>query len=67
MKSATGHHWATHGVLDVLLFLALGFALSRVNGGKGPDISAAALVKIITAGVVVGYLIIAIFNLVGAD
>ena len=27
MGSLTGHHWTTHGIADVLLFIVLGFAL----------------------------------------
>ncbi len=29
MKALTGHHWITHGVFDVLVFLVLGRFLSR--------------------------------------
>jgi len=31
MVALTGHHWVTHGVLDVLLFVVLGAILSRAN------------------------------------
>jgi len=27
MKTATGHHWITHGLIVLLLFLAIGFVL----------------------------------------
>ena len=30
MKNLLGHHWITHGVLIVLLFLVLGFLLSKM-------------------------------------
>jgi hypothetical protein len=29
MAAATGHHWTTHGVIVLGLFLALGFALTH--------------------------------------
>ena len=28
MKAALGHHWTTHGVLVIVLFIALGFIFS---------------------------------------
>ncbi len=31
MISLTGHHWITHGLLDVILFVVLGAILSRQN------------------------------------
>lgn len=40
MKSLLGHHWTTHGVVDVAVFLILGFVLShnsltrRVDGAR---------------------------------
>ncbi len=27
MKAATGHHWVTHGIIDLVLFVALGYLL----------------------------------------
>ncbi len=29
MKSLTGHHWTTHGLVDLALFLFLGVAFTR--------------------------------------
>ena len=55
MEKATGHHWATHSLLSLVLFFALGLVLAR---GRGPKISAASLIKIIVAGAVIGGLII---------
>jgi hypothetical protein len=31
MASLTGHHWTTHGIADVLLFVALGYVLMSTN------------------------------------
>lgn len=57
MKAATGHHWVTHSVIDVILFLALGFLLTKVQ------ISPELLPRIIVAAIVIGGLVIAGFYL----
>ena len=31
MAQMSGHHWRTHGLVDVLLFLILGFVLTQRN------------------------------------
>lgn len=31
MMSLTGHHWVTHGVITILLFLILGFVVTKTN------------------------------------
>lgn len=33
MKAATGHHWVTHGVIDLILFLIIGFLAARYVDG----------------------------------
>ena len=62
MKSATGHHWITQGVLDLALFVVLGFALAglteRLRDRPG------ALLGIIAVGMLLGALLIAGFYLV---
>jgi hypothetical protein len=50
MASLTGHHWTTHGIADVLLFVALGFAL--LNTGIPDRVSARGLVTTLIASVV---------------
>lgn len=32
MKSLTGHHWITHGLAVVIVFLVLGFLFSNMTG-----------------------------------
>jgi hypothetical protein len=64
MKEATGHHWATHGLFDLVVFVVLGLLLARANGGSGIAISEKGLVNIIVGGVVLGGLIIAGFYLI---
>jgi hypothetical protein len=58
MKSATGHHWITHTVIDVILFVVLGFLLTKVQ------ISSERLYQMIIGATVVGGLIIAGFYLI---
>ena len=61
MKAATGHHWITHGIIDIILFVALGWALSRPNSGQGLKISANALIGNIVAATLISGLLIAGF------
>ena len=39
MKSLTGHHWITHGVADLVVFVGLGLIFSKSSGVSkiGPD------------------------------
>jgi hypothetical protein len=60
MQRATGHHWATHSLISLLLFFALGMALAR---GRGLGMTAAGLVRIIVSGAAAGGLIIVGFYL----
>lgn len=59
MNAATGHHWVTQGMLDIALFLILGFGLVKITEQwrVRPDGVTGALV----GGVVLGGLIIAGF------
>ena len=63
MQSATGHHWATHSLFALVLFLAVGFGLARTNDGQGPTISSAALAKLFVGGIALGALLIGGFYL----
>jgi lipoprotein signal peptidase len=63
MKAATGHHWVTHGVLNLIVFVVLGWALSRPNRGQGVKISANGLVMSIVGAVVISGLLIMGFYL----
>jgi hypothetical protein len=55
LAAITGHHWVTHGLLDVIVFLALGFILSR----RSIAMTGNALVTTIVGATVVSGLIIA--------
>lgn len=53
MAKVLGHHWTTHGVAVVLVFLIVGFALSRTSGDliKGPYSAIYALaIAVVVAG-----------------
>lgn len=47
MQALTGHHWVTHGVFDVLLFVLLGWTLSKMDFAKSVGVN-----SVITAVVV---------------
>ena len=59
--NAAGHHWVTQGVLDLFVFVVLGYALARM-GEKG-QFSPNPVIATAVGGVVVGALIIAGFFL----
>jgi lipoprotein signal peptidase len=61
MKAATGHHWVTHGVINLILFVFLGWAFSRPNDGQGVDLSVNGLVGCIVGAVLISGLLIAGF------
>src|SRR4051812_39378218 len=35
MAHLTGHHWITHGLADIAIFLVLGFVLTSARHGQG--------------------------------
>ncbi|HWE50148.1 MAG TPA: hypothetical protein VG273_10185 [Bryobacteraceae bacterium] len=37
MKSVAGHHWTTHGLADLVLFIGLGLAFSGTGAGQKID------------------------------
>jgi len=63
MKTVTIHHWITHGLIDLVLFVGIGFILSKTNGGKGVSMTANALIMALVLSVVIGYGLIAGFFL----
>lgn len=63
MKSVTGHHWATHGIINLIVFVALGWLLSKLGNGRGVEISTKTLVILIVGAVVLSELIITKFYL----
>ena len=64
MARLTGHHWVTHSIFMVLLFVLLGWLFGRINKGRGLQLPNGRLIAAILGGVVLGGLIIAGFNLI---
>jgi hypothetical protein len=64
MKSVTGHHWVTHGLFALLVFVVLGYVLALPNKGRGIKMAENSLIAVIVGGVVIGGLIIAGFYLI---
>lgn len=62
MASLTGHHWTTHGIFDILLFLILGFLFSKSNLQEKFD--GAKLSNYLIFSSVIGVLLIIGFRLV---
>jgi hypothetical protein len=52
MKAMTGHHWTTHGLADVIVFLAVGLLLAF--GTTGPSLSKGTVIGVIVAAVAAG-------------
>ena len=63
MAKATSHHWITHGVIVVALFIVIGLILSKLGGGKGIEMKTSALVGLIVAAVAISLLGISGFYL----
>ena len=63
MKTVTVHHWVTHSLSFLGIFLILGFILSKSNEGKGVNISDAGLLKTVVGSIVLGAAIITFFFL----
>ena len=63
MARLTGHHWVTHSILMVVLFILLGWLFGRMNKGEGIQLTVGRLITAILGGVIIGGLIIAGFNL----
>jgi hypothetical protein len=51
MAHLSGHHWTTHGIADVLLFVALGFVF--LNSGVASRMNPSRLVATLVGAVIV--------------
>ena len=56
LTAITGHHWVTHGVLNVIIFVVLGIVLSRTGGVQ---MTAKSLINTVVGATVASGLIIA--------
>ena len=61
MKTATLHHWVTHGLINLAVFVVLGLVLSRPNNGNGVKIPTNVLAICIAGAVVISGILIAAF------
>lgn len=50
MASLTGHHWRTHGLVDLLVFVVVGFVLMQ----RGFTITGSTLAAVLVGSIVVG-------------
>jgi hypothetical protein len=64
LKKLTGHHWISHSVIVILLFIALGWLLAQAKGGEGFPVTLNTLTKILVAGIVLSGLLITAFYLI---
>ena len=56
MKSLSGHHWITHGIFVIVLFIVLGYIFSKTDMDKKIDADKTS--GMVIAGTVLGGLII---------
>ena len=56
MKSLSGHHWITHGIFVIVLFITLGYIFSKTDMDKKIDADKTS--SLVIAGTVLGGLII---------
>jgi hypothetical protein len=64
MTKMAGHHWTAHVLIMLTIFLTLGFVLTPSNRSGETKSSADSLVKLVTAGVIAGVLIIVGFYVI---
>jgi len=64
MKAVTVHHWVTHGIFDLIVFVALGLLLSKSNNGQGPAIDDELLTKIVVSSFLLSNIGIALFFII---
>ena len=66
MKKITGHHWTTHTLLVLVLFVLIAWLLGRSNGGQGIRITADRLICTIVSGIAAaGLIIVGFYVIVG--
>jgi len=64
MRNLTGHHWTTHCLLVLVVFIVLGLFLARGNRSAGFGLPAGKLPAIIVSATLIGILTIAGFYLI---
>jgi hypothetical protein len=64
MKAATPHHWITHTLLDLIVFVVLGVVFAKTNNGQGITIDSGRLNSFIVGSFIVSGILIAGFYIV---
>jgi hypothetical protein len=64
MQKVTGHHWITHVAIILVLFALFGWCFGRMNNGRGQQMAADRLTRIVSSGVAAGVLIVLAFYLI---
>jgi nicotinamide riboside transporter PnuC len=64
MKAATGHHWITHGIVVIVLFLILGLIFSALQPAEKPWLDAKKIVTGTIVSAIIGYVLIVGFYLI---
>ena len=54
LVAMTGHHWASHGLINIVIFLVLGYIFSK----RDQDMSQSSLIKMVVVSTVISGLII---------
>lgn len=65
LQRMTGHHWISHAVIVLGLFVGLGFIFAKSKGVLGGFASVNRLIGVVVTGVVIGGGIIVGFYLMG--
>lgn len=61
MTAATGNHWATHGVIDILLFFILAWMFASIKSRDISSFSPNKLITIVVGSTVISSLIIIVY------
>ncbi len=61
MKAATGHHWVTHGLVVLVLFIVLGFLLAWARPAKGAGELTGVAVSIVVATAIASLMVAGFF------
>ena len=63
MKKIAGHHWTTHSLIVIVLFVGLGGLLGLAKGGRGMEMTTSRLIGTLLSAVGAAALIIIGFYL----
>jgi hypothetical protein len=64
MAAVSGHHWTTHGIVLIVLFVVLGIIFSKIQPQEKPWLDAKGIMKGVIAATVIGYVVIVGFYLI---